>query len=238
MIMLMSCTAVGLRVIPAKAQTGDVSVQAVATYPLTDTLPDVNTPAHTIWFGVCIHNPGSTVNCNVTIYLNSVAAITVYNFQVPGGYHICVTSTTTSNLGVGTFVESAYVSCPGDQTPGDNTMTGDTFKIGKIGDINCDGKVNLADLTLLAQRYNLTGATINPPWIPEVDFNHDGKIDLADLTHYTGLSDFYNATRCTIAYGSSGPHGSPYEWSWACDLYRDGQINQADLTILQKYYGS
>jgi len=242
LIALMAFTLIGLRAGSVRAvATGDVSVKAVAVYPLTDTIPAPDTPVHTIWFGVGILNPGSAVTVNVTIYLNSVPVIVVNSYQMGSGYQTVVSSLTTSSIGVGTWVASAYVSCPGDQTPGDNTKVGDTLKIGKIADVNCDGIVNMKDLAMVAARYglgNATKATISPIWIPEVDVNHDGRINVQDLAYYAARDDYYNITRVTMGWGSSGPHGSPAEWSWACDLYRDGVINQQDVAIIQDYWGT
>jgi hypothetical protein len=54
-----------------------------------------------------------------------------------------------------------------------------------IGDLNCDGKVNLVDFSIMAYWYK-KGTT--PP--PIVDLNHDGKITLVDFSilayHWTG----------------------------------------------------
>ncbi len=54
-----------------------------------------------------------------------------------------------------------------------------------IGDLNCDGKVNLVDFSIMAYWYK-KGTT--PPVI--VDLNHDGKINLVDFSilayHWTG----------------------------------------------------
>jgi hypothetical protein len=54
-----------------------------------------------------------------------------------------------------------------------------------IGDINCDGKVNLVDFSIMAYWYK-KGTT--PP--ANVDLNHDGRINLVDFSilayHWTG----------------------------------------------------
>ena len=48
---------------------------------------------------------------------------------------------------------------------------------GLPGDANCDGKVDINDLTIVLANYNATGATG-----PQGDFNGDGKVDINDLT--------------------------------------------------------
>jgi len=239
MLVLAICAALAFGVLPAKAVGGDVSVQAVAVYPLVDTLPEVNTPAHTVWFGVGILNPGANdVNCNVTIYLNTVPKIIVTNYLVgANSYQTLVRSMTTSDIGKGTWVASAFVAVEGDQTPSDNTLTGDTLKIGMIADVNCDGKVDLKDLSMVAARFGMGNATLNPTWTPEVDYNLDGKIDIRDVAHYASLHDYYNATHCSVGYGSTGPHGSPNDWNWSCDLSRNGKIDSQDVAIVQNHYG-
>ena len=52
------------------------------------------------------------------------------------------------------------------------------------GDANLDGKVNFADLLLLAQHYNAP----QPAWTTG-DFNYDGSVNFADLL---ALAQNYN----------------------------------------------
>jgi len=47
------------------------------------------------------------------------------------------------------------------------------------GDINGDGKVNLADLVLFAEAYGSRPG--DPNWNPAADMLGHGKVDLADL---------------------------------------------------------
>ncbi len=46
----------------------------------------------------------------------------------------------------------------------------------KLGDLDSDGIVDVADLGILGANYNLTGVTFS-----EGDLNGDGSVDLADL---------------------------------------------------------
>ncbi len=57
---------------------------------------------------------------------------------------------------------------------------------GLVGDINCDGRVNLVDFSIMAYWYrrSLSGNG------PKADLNHDGRVDLTDFSilaaHWTG----------------------------------------------------
>jgi len=238
LMLLLCATLAWLQVFPARATTTDVAITAVITYPLTDTLPEVATPAHTIWFGIGILNNGTNnVYCNVTIYINTLPKIVLTNYLSSAGTHqTLIQSMSTATIGKGTWTVSAMVSAAGDPTPADNYKSGDTFKIGRIGDVNCDGKVDMRDIVMVTSRAGMGNATLNPIWLPEVDTNRDNKIDMRDIMYYSLRTDYYNITRSSMAFGSSGPHGSP-EWLWAADLYRDGRIDSNDWTIAQNHFG-
>lgn len=226
------------QVTPIRAGTVDISVKAVVGYPLIENLPEAGTPLHNIWFGVGLLNEGTEdTYVNVTIYLNMTEEFFVSNFFLAvGEFKAVVYSTTTSDLGKEAYSISALAVAAGDVNSSDNFKVGDTIKIGMVADTNYDGKVDIKDVAAVNSRYGMTGATINPIWIPEVDYNFDNKIDIRDLAHYSKIGDYYNLTRCLIAFGSSGPHGSP-EWDWACDLYRDGKIDIRDVAIASKHFG-
>lgn len=68
---------------------------------------------------------------------------------------------------------------------GQNIVTPSVSCLSLIGDINCDGKVNLIDFSIMAYWYKLRSA---PP--ANVDLNGDGKIRLVDFSilayHWTG----------------------------------------------------
>jgi len=48
-----------------------------------------------------------------------------------------------------------------------------------IGDIDCDGKVGLSDLTLMAAAYHSTPGS--PNWNPNADINGEGTVNLTDV---------------------------------------------------------
>ena len=54
-----------------------------------------------------------------------------------------------------------------------------TFEVILLGDVNDDGKVELADLMLVIKYYGTTPSS--PDWYPDADVNGDGKVELADL---------------------------------------------------------
>jgi len=60
-----------------------------------------------------------------------------------------------------------------------NVFIDGTVKIKVIGDVNGDGKVELADLMLVIKYYGTTPSS--PNWYPDADVNGDGKVELADL---------------------------------------------------------
>jgi hypothetical protein len=240
-IVLLLCSTIALlRVSTAHSATVDVAIKAVIGYPLIDTLPNASTPVHVVWFGVGLLNEGTTdVYCDVTIYLNSMPKFYIFSFFLPANtFKVAVTSADNSvNVGKGTHVLSAYVAIAGDTHPADNYLTGDTIKVGRIADVNCDGKVDIRDVSAVSARMGMGPCSLNPIWIPEVDVIRDNKIDIKDISYYAARSDYYNMTRCLISYGSTGVHGTTLEWSWACDLYRDGIIDNKDISIAQKHYG-
>jgi hypothetical protein len=56
------------------------------------------------------------------------------------------------------------------------------------GDVNLDGKVNLADLVIIAKALGSTPGS--PRWNPNCDLNGDGKVNLQDL--FMALNNFGN----------------------------------------------
>jgi len=86
----------------------------------------------------------------------------------------------------------------GTQNPINVTMDGNktvtaTFRAavhGVLGDLNHDGKVDLADLALFATVWHLQKG--DPGFIPEADLNGDGRIDLVDFV--TFAITFHNSS--------------------------------------------
>jgi uncharacterized repeat protein (TIGR01451 family) len=55
-----------------------------------------------------------------------------------------------------------------------------TFKIGAVGDINCDGKVNIRDISIAATAFGTR--LCQPRWNPDADINSDFKVDIRDIS--------------------------------------------------------
>lgn len=218
----------------AQEQTIDIAIIGLAGYPFKETLSEPSTPPHSIYVGVMVNNNGTeTTTFNVTVYLNMVPTFVSTNVVLNAGETTILTYTTTSDdLGKDTFALSALAVAPGDKNPGNNYYAHGSICISIVGDVNCDGIVDIRDLAVVA-RYQGLSATVSPPWIPEVDQNMDGIIDIFDLAYYSQAEDWNNFILAYIAFGSMGPH--PWEWAW--DQYRDGQLTQEDLDIISKHYG-
>jgi len=72
---------------------------------------------------------------------------------------------------------------PGEIDLTDNTYTDGTVKIKIEGDINGDGIVDIADLTIVAVAYGQFEG--EPGYNPEADLNKDGIVDIADISIVT-----------------------------------------------------
>lgn len=59
-----------------------------------------------------------------------------------------------------------------------------------IGDLDGDGKVDIADLTAAAAHFGQPDPGVVPPLVASPDVNNDGIVDILDLiiiaTHWTG----------------------------------------------------
>jgi parallel beta-helix repeat protein len=80
-------------------------------------------------------------------------------------------------------IKAEASTVPGEIDTTDNTYTDGTVKIKIEGDINGDGIVDIADLTIVAVAYGLFEG--EPGYDPEADLNKDGIIDIADISIVT-----------------------------------------------------
>jgi hypothetical protein len=69
------------------------------------------------------------------------------------------------------------------------------------GDVNGDGKINIVDISLAANKYGQTG---DPGWVIE-DLNLDGEVDISDLT---AIARNYDMTTADTTYNYKGE--APY----------------------------
>jgi len=135
---------------------------------------------------------------NITIKVTNNANITVsetftvtakYNSTIIGTQQVTnltkgATQTLTFNWNTagitGKYIISTVASTVTDELNTDNNQfTDGTVKILYLGDINQDGTVNLADLTLFNQSYGSTLGQLN--WNPNADLNKDNIINALDL---------------------------------------------------------
>jgi len=111
-----------------------------------------------------------------SIAANGQCTITVPVFACPGGNYFNTTSDLTSNAGTTSPATALLkVSCPVG-----NTYTGNTGP----GDLNCDGIVNVLDVTVVTSKNGQVRAG-NPLWDPAADPNCDGFVNILDLTIVT-----------------------------------------------------
>jgi len=80
-------------------------------------------------------------------------------------------------------IKAEASTVPGEIDLTDNTYTDGTVKVNMVGDINGDGIVDIADLTIVAVAYGQFEG--EPGYNPEADLNKDGIIDIADISIVT-----------------------------------------------------
>jgi hypothetical protein len=135
---------------------------------------------------VTVTNYGdSTQNTALTVRLNSTVTRTT-TIAVTNGTSLPVTFSwnTTQLPKWGRYILTATVTAvPGENAInlGDNFWTGLLVRVSPVGDVNRDGRVNVADLAIVAFYYGATVASPNWNAAQVADVNHDGKINLADL---------------------------------------------------------
>jgi len=66
-----------------------------------------------------------------------------------------------------------------------------------VGDVNCDGKVDLKDLFIITLALGTRPG--NRRWNPACDLNSDGKVDLRDL--YIALKNFGKTSWVDVTTG-------------------------------------
>jgi hypothetical protein len=86
----------------------------------------------------------------------------------------------TTGFEYGNYTISAYAwPVPKETNIENNNFTGGTVVVTIPGDVNGDGKVNLADLVALALAYRSTPGSSN--WNPNADIDNNGVVNLIDL---------------------------------------------------------
>jgi hypothetical protein len=128
---------------------------------------------------------------NGTVSIDLSANTSIGNYDNSGNLSMRVEFNRTQMSSLLASTETSYgnvtVSLSGNLFDGTILVTSGQMQVSSLaGDINCDGKVNLADLVLLAETYGSTPTNAN--WNANADLIGNGKIGLLDLvllaTHY------------------------------------------------------
>lgn len=125
-------------------------------------------------------NTGTSVALSWTASTDSGGTLTGYHVYLNGNTtpvaSVSGTSYTATGLTPGTAYSYTVAAYDGANTSSKSTAVSGTTCI--AGDVNCDGSVNISDLTLMGRNWNTTsGAT----WA-EGDLNGDGQVNITDLT--------------------------------------------------------
>jgi hypothetical protein len=126
---------------------------------------------------------------DITAYANATVIDTLTGITLPGGSSITFNFTwNTAGFAKGNYTISVYVPpLPGETNTEDNTRSaGERVCVSIVGDMDCDGDVDLYDAVPLLFHY---GAVIgHPEYDRNCDIDGDGDIDLYDavalLAHY------------------------------------------------------
>jgi len=145
---------------------------------------------------------GVLCDCNINVTIantgtfNESFIVTVYAYNDTGGNFTVGTQSVTdmprlssltltfvwNTTGVPFRLYNITATAPLqlDLSPADNTLSSNVLvQVRIIGDVNGDGRVDLIDLTLVAQAYRSTFG--QPNWNVACDINNDGKVSLADF---------------------------------------------------------
>ena len=168
-------------------------------FPLMTTWSEHDISIQNVTLSTDETHPGAIVNITVTVK-NQANTSVLETFNVTAKYDLNVIETKTVNdlaqgatqtltfnwnttgVAQGNYTTSAEASTvPDELNTDDNNFTDGTIKIQKLflGDINCDGIVNIDDLILLNQEFGSTPTS--PNWNQEADLNEDDKVDALDL---------------------------------------------------------
>ena len=108
-----------------------------------------------------------------TVYNTNVYEFTLYGEDINNEKSVPFSILIYTKNGTIISVSNINLLYPA-QIKNETTITDNCSKL--IGDLNCDGHVNLIDFSIMAYWYN----RINPP--KKVDLNHDGKVSLIDFS--------------------------------------------------------
>ncbi|MGC9309876.1 MAG: hypothetical protein ACP5D2_04245, partial [Candidatus Nanoarchaeia archaeon] len=99
-------------------------------------------------------------------------------------------------------------------------------------DINQDGNVGVADLSLLTDGWGSTGCNESNDWCNGADINQDGRVenegDLGILTANYGANNCSNTSLGVLGL---------YAWCDRADINQDGNVSISDLSLLGDSFG-
>jgi hypothetical protein len=133
---------------------------------------------------------GFSENATVTVYYNitagdvaGVQSVTLLSGEnatllfvwnttgVPMGIPV-----TNSSLSYFNYTLTAVATIPDG---GSNTLSDGTMQVRILGDLNGDGKVDMADVVIIENAFGSYPG--HPRWNPAADINENGKVDLNDV---------------------------------------------------------
>ena len=137
---------------------------------------------------------GNTANVNVTVWddgdYSENATVTVYyNItagDVAGAQTVALASGENATLlfawnttGVPINYDNYTLTAAATIPIGSNTLSDGTMQVRIMGDVNCDGIVNMDDIITLVSAFGSYPG--HPRWNPNCDLNQHGRVDLSDI---------------------------------------------------------
>jgi hypothetical protein len=182
-------------VVPNETDTSDntyIDGAVTVRLPIHDVAVAGVTPSKTLVgqgfsmsVNVTVNNPGDfTETLNVTLSVQTtppsteVQRILVSNL-LSGETRIVTLEWNTSGWPRLNYTIIGYaVPVPGEANTADNKFTDGKVQVTLVGDVNGDGSVDMADISLIIEWF-----MTNPPtWNPNCDINNDLTIDMADIS--------------------------------------------------------
>jgi hypothetical protein len=132
---------------------------------------------------------GFSENATVTVYYNITAGdvVGVQSVTLASGENVTLlfvwnttgvpmgVPITNSSLSYFNYTLTAVATIP----TGSNTLSGGTMQVRILGDLNGDGKVDMADVIIFEDAFGSYPG--HPRWNPAADINENGKCDLNDV---------------------------------------------------------
>jgi hypothetical protein len=122
---------------------------------------------------------GFTETFNVTAYANTTIIASQAVTLTSGNFTTLTFTWNTSGFANGNYTLSAYAwPVPGETDTADNNYTYGVILVTIPGEVNGDGSVDMADISLMIDWF----MTAPPTWNPNCDVNNDNSIDMADIS--------------------------------------------------------